>query len=139
MKKLNKLNSESVNVLTTVDTEKKRIEEGFAKLEENMIPEELLKQEEKSILDKRTSSQLLVEETSHLNPANHGGLLSDSNLFELDKTPSKKSYHTFIDHTPSIKLEASTPEDGLPISREVSDVVINSQASLTKNSKKSGY
>ena len=43
MKKLNKLNSESVNVLTTVDTEKKRIEEGFAKLEENMIPEELLK------------------------------------------------------------------------------------------------
>ena len=41
MKKLNKLNSESVNVLTSVDTEKKKVEEGFAKLE-NIIPEELL-------------------------------------------------------------------------------------------------
>ena len=139
MKKLNKLNSESVNVLTSVDTEKKKVEECFAKLEQNMvIPEVLLQKGEEKILDNRNSSQLLNDELSHFN-SKHGGLLSDSNLFELDKTPTKHSYHTFIGKTPSLKLEddTPTPDDGLPISREVSDNIILSQASKSKNSKKS--
>ena len=77
---------------------------------------------------------MLQDELSHFN-SKHGGLLSDSNLFELDKTPTKQSYHTFIGKTPSLKLEEDTP-DGLPISKEVSDGNILSN---TSNKKKSAY
>ena len=83
--------------------------------------------------DKRNSSQLLQDELSHFN-LKSGGLLSDSNLFDLDKTPTKQSYHTFIGRTPSLKLEEDTPDD-LPLSREVSDN--NVLHSYTTKSKKS--
>ena len=72
---------------------------------------------------KRASSHLLNDEFGHYN-LKGAGLLSDSNLFELEKSPSKKSYHTFITKPPSLPLTGShvggTP-DGLPDSREVSD------------------
>ena len=88
-----------------------------------MLSEHNLQENELEDLDKRTSAQLLNDEFGAFN-LKGGGLLSDSNLLELEKSPSKRSYHTFIGKTPSLTLAASqmdgTP-DGLPISGELSD------------------
>ena len=103
------------------DPEKRKIEEGYAKLEQDMLSEHNLQKIEQE--GKRASSTLLNDEFGHYN-LKGTGLLSDSNLFELEKSPSKKSYHTFINKTPSLPLTGSYVEgtpDGLPNSREVSD------------------
>ena len=129
--RLSKLTSKENNVVDSIDTEKKKIEEGFAKLEKNIaLPEDLLKHPDALATDKRTSSQLLQDELSHFN-FKSGGLLSDSNLFDIDKTPTKQSYHTFIGRTPSLKLEGESPND-FPTSREASDAVLQSNTSKSK-------
>ena len=69
------------------DPEKRKIEDGFAKLEQDMLSEHNLHDSERR--EARVSSQLLNDEFGHYN-LKGAGLLSDSNLLELERSPSKR-------------------------------------------------